>query len=318
MSIPPRSVRSVVRTAALVGLAALALIGAASATTAQTELTMVVRVLRESRDFRARARAALALGGSNDRSATPHLIQALSDENPGVRAAAATALGRIADPAALPALRAARTDRARIVREELDRAIGRIESARPSTPEPPPRPAVPLPRSAAGTVLPNIVVVPPARDIHWPQVRQVVVLGSLENRSGFTEPSLMQVLDREVMRHLLVLRGVAVLRDGQVSPAAEREIQRRRLPKLRLEGSLNRVDRQLAARDLSVRCEVALMLLDDGRNMRGVLNGAATGRDALRGPREQQERALAEQALAGAIRSAMSGAARAIASAGRR
>jgi hypothetical protein len=316
MSISPRQAAHVARNALLVGLAIVALGLAASATDAQTDHGMVVRVLRESRDFRARVRAALALGGSNDRTATPHLVQALSDENPAVRAAAATSLGRLADPASLPALRTARGDSARIVRDEADRAIRRIESAGPPA-QPPAAPSpMPLPRSATG-VLPNIVVVPPARDIHWPQVRHVVVLGSLENRSAFAEPSLAQVLEREVMRHLIVLRGVAVLRDGQISPSAAQEIQRRRLPKLRLEGSLNRVDRQAQPQQVSVRCEVSLMLLDDGRNLRGVLNGAATGQAERRGAREQQERDLAEQALAGAIRSAMSGAARAIASAGR-
>lgn len=303
------------RNAALVGLAVAGLALVAAPLTAQTEHTTVVRVLLEGRDFRARARAALALGASSDRSATPHLVRALSDANPAVRAAAATALGRLGDPASSAALRAARQDSARIVRDEADRALRRVELAAAPVAVPT---AVPTPLGrGTGAVLPNVVVVPEARDIHWPQVRYVVVLGSLENRSTFAHPSLAQVLEREVMRNLAVLRGVAVLRDGPLSPDAAREIERRRLPSLRLEGSLVRVDRSAEPRQVSVRCEVSLMLMDDGRNLRGTLNGAATGAQERRGAREQQEREVAEQAIAGAIRSAMSGAARAIASAGR-
>jgi hypothetical protein len=68
-----------------------------------------------------------------------------------------------------------------------------------------------------------------------------------------------------------------------------------------------------------VRCEVSILLMDEpGRNLRGMLHGAATGSETRRGLREEQERALAAQALSGAVRSAMSGAASAIASAGRR
>ena len=57
---------------------------------------------------------------------------------------------------------------------------------------------------------------------------------------------------------------------------------------------------------------------DNIRAIRGVLSGAATGRSERRGRRDRQEASLAQQALTGAVRSAMSGAARAIASAGRR
>ena len=54
---------------------------------AQTDHSTVLRVLRTGRDFRARARAAIALGSSNDPSVAPALIQALSDPSPAVRAA---------------------------------------------------------------------------------------------------------------------------------------------------------------------------------------------------------------------------------------
>jgi hypothetical protein len=56
------------------------------------------------------------------------------------------------------------------------------------------------------------------------------------------------------------------------------------------------------------------MLMDDpGHNLRAALNGAATGSErATPAARAAQETRLAEQALAGAVRSAMAGAGRAI------
>lgn len=308
---PGRTLRTL-RTLGLV-VAALGVIALASSTFAQSDHSTVVRVLRDSSDFRARVRAALALGASGDRAVATHLVAALSDESPAVRAAAATALGRLGDRSALDPLRRASRDGASIVRTEAERAIARIEASAPIAPTAPPRS---LTRTASGAVMPSFAVVPRASDINWGTVRYVVVVGDLQNRSTFRDGSLDQVLDREVMRNLIVLRGVGVLREDQLSSDSEQQIRRRRLPKLRLEGSLNRVERRSQSRQVSVRCEVSLMLLEEpGRNIRSVLNGAATGVSPQRGTRADQERQLAEQALSGAVRSAMSGAARAIASA---
>lgn len=313
MSIRRRPALSTVSTLASVCALALAIVVSSSSDTgAQSDRTMVVRVLRESSDFRARVRAALALGSSNDRSMTPHLVAALSDQSAAVRAAACTSLGRLGDRSALPPLQGRLTDASPVVRVEAQRAIRRIDASAPV--QAPSAPARVLARTA-GNVLPSISVVPRARDIYWPTVRHVVVLGSLENRSGFATDELDHVLEREVMRNLIVLRGVAAIPADQLSAESEREIRRRRLPKLRLEGSLNRVERRTQSRQISVRCEVAIMLMDDpGRNLRSVLNGAATGSQPQRGgQRDAQERQLAEQALSSAVRSAMSGVARAIA-----
>ena len=83
-----RRVRRAVVALAVVAVAtALAPIG-----WAQSDHSTVIRVLRSSRDFRARTRAALALGSSNDRTVVPQLIGALRDDHPAVRAAAATGL----------------------------------------------------------------------------------------------------------------------------------------------------------------------------------------------------------------------------------
>ncbi len=149
----------------------------------------------------------------------------------------------------------------------------------------------------------------------WRRVRYVVVLGALQNRSGFETDRLAHMFSSEVQRHLIVLRGIATLQDGISYPVAEREIARRRLPRIRLEGSINRVQRQVRGRDVQVRCEVSLMVLDEpSRAIRAALNGAATGSERASRARGEQDVRLADQALQGAVRSAMSGAAQAIAS----
>lgn len=296
--------------------AALYVSSVVSPGTAQTDYSTAVRVLREGRDFRARARACLALANSNDPSLVPHLVAALSDSSPAVRAAAAAGLGRLGDASVLGALRRAAADEASVVRLEAERAIQRIEAN--ATIAIPSGPRGAFVRTETRPGLPAASVVPQARAINWPVVRYVVVVGSLENRSAYRHHSLDRVLAREVMRNLVGLRGVAVMREGEEPEDAAREIRRRRLPKLRLEGSLNRVDRRGVSRQLSVRCEVSLMLLEEpGRSIRGVLTGVATGTSPERGARDEQERYLAEQALAGAVRTAMSGAAQAIARVGR-
>lgn len=292
-------------------LAIALVIGAGALTIEAQDRSTVVRVLRESRDFRARVRAAMALGSSADPDMAPPLVGALSDAEPAVRAAAAQGLGRLGNVDAIPALRRALADRSREVRDAAQGSIRSLTALAPTPPAAAPPTADPL-RS-----MPSVEVAPRQRDVDWRTVRYVVVLGAMQNRSGFAADRLSSMLQAEVHRHLVVLRGVATIPDAP-HPDADREIARRRLPRMRLEGSLARVQRQVAGRELSVRCEVSLMLMDDpGRNLRAALNGAATGMEPAGRVRSTQEVRLAEQALAGAVRSAMSGAARAITSTAR-
>lgn len=291
-------------------LAIALVIGAGALTIQAQDRSTVVRVLRESRDFRARVRAAMALGSSADPRMAPPLVGALSDAEPAVRAAAAQGLGRLGNVDALPPLRRALADRSREVRDAAQASIRSLTALAPTPPAAAPPTHDPL-------RMPSVEVAPRQRDVDWGTVRYVVVLGAMQNRSGFAADRLSSMLQAEVHRHLVVLRGVATIPDAP-HPEADREIARRRLPRMRLEGSLARVQRQVAGRELSVRCEVSLMLMDDpGRNIRAALNGAATGMEPAGRVRSTQEVRLAEQALAGAVRSAMSGAARAITSTAR-
>lgn len=249
----------------------------------------VVRVLQESRDFRARARAALALGGSADPTMAAPLATALRDENPAVRAAAAEGLARIGGVTQLGALRSLTRDPERQVRDAAARAVTAIE-ARVHTPAPAPRGAAPPPTSSSP--LPSVPVAPAAvpsvPPIHWAGTRYVVVLGTMANRSGYAHAPLATVLRSEVVRSLAGVRGVGIL-GAAPSSTEEQEISRRRIRRFRLDGSISTV-RPQPGHDVSVRCEVSLMLLDDpGANLRAALNGGRHGHRA----RPRRDRATA-------------------------
>lgn len=302
---------------ALAALLAGVLCALGAHSSAQSQLSdrsAVVRVLQESRDFRARARAALALGASGDPTMAAPLARALNDENAAVRAAAAEGLGRVGGATQLGALRGLSRDPERHVRDAAARAVAAIEQRIASGTPRPPTPAASTTAAAAlapAVALPAEPVIPA---IQWDRTRYVVVLGSMENRSGFAHPPLAQVLRNEVVRSLAGVYGVAIMRDA-VDAASEREIARRHIRRYRLDGSI-RTMRAEPGRDVRVRCEVSLMLMDDpGRNLRAALNGSATGTEPVRAGsfRTQQERRLAEQALQGAVRSAMNGASAALA-----
>lgn len=277
------------RVAVALGLALAVFGGGAPVAEAQVSAT-AVRLLREGRDFRVRVRAALALGESGDGRAVRPLLRALGDPHPAVRAASAQALGRLGRTAALPSLRRLRrADREDAVRRAAARSIRRIVAARDSTPTP----------------------------TRWGGVRVVVVLGPMHNRSTFPHGSLETVLARAVRTELEGLRGVLVL-DEPPGPGAAREIQRRRLTVLRVEGSVTDVDRRAGGEGLVVRCHVSVLVMDDrGRAIRGELSGSARGTGAERGRREVQERHLARRAVEGAVESAMTGAGALLASARR-
>ncbi len=317
-------------------LAALLIVGAsglgAGRTAAQDHRT-IVTILRESRDFRARARAAIALGATADPSVVTPLSGALSDREPAVRAAAASGLGRLGRPDAERSLREALRDSSSEVRDAAARALREIAAHVPSAAPPeavatppatPVRPAGTPPATPAGTppvtptATPAVPPVPP-RPIDWRRARQAVVVGTIANRSGFGADRLAQLVGQEVRRHLGALSSVALLEDGPLDPGTEAQLSRRRLPRLRLEASLARVSRDVRGADVQVRCEVTVMVLaEPGRTIRASLTGAATAAAPVAAQRDVQEQRLAERALEGAMQSAMSGAARAIAGAAAR
>jgi hypothetical protein len=283
---------------ALAGLfSAFAAVGGAQ------DRSAVIRVLDDSGgDFRVRVQAAFAAGNSRDPAFEAPLARALHDPNPAVRAAAATSLGRLGQTSAIPALQGARHDSSAAVRMQAEHSLELLEQA--SGPAIVPNTALAANGSGHG-FLPTIAVVPTEGTVAWPSVRWVVVLGVMANRSGFAGDDLANRLRAEVENNLRRVRGVAIV--AEADPRVRQEVQQRHIPSLRLEGSLARVERRVQPTELAVRCEVSLVLLDEpARNMRGALNGAATGIDAIRGPRAEQERRLAEQALSGAVHSAIS------------
>jgi hypothetical protein len=278
----------VARWAAVLSATAVALGAVVPASHAQ-QRTTIVRVLRESSDFRARVRAAMALGASADPAMATVLAGALRDPEPAVRVAAAEGLARLGNSDALLALRDALSDPSREVREAAERAI-RALSRPPLPPDGPPD-------RTAGAPAGPIESPGPANErplseggVDWRGVRYAVVVGSMQNRSGFAAESLGRLLWGEVVRHLSAFRGVAVLTEPP-TPEVDREIQRRGIARMRIEGTITRIQRDARGRELSVRCEVALVLMDEpGRNLRAALNGAATGSERL-GRRAQACRA---------------------------
>ncbi|MBK8171743.1 MAG: HEAT repeat domain-containing protein [Sandaracinaceae bacterium] len=272
----------------------------------------MVRLLNSNSDFRLRVQAAFAISAVHDESMVQPLVRALRDPNPAVRAAAATSLGRLGFPSALSALRAANRDASAAVRMQVERSIRAITTATPGQMQMGP------PQVVSARIVPDPLTMMPAATptIVWSQVRYVVLLGDMQNRSGYDGDALAVQLRSEVEQNLRRVTNIVAL--NAVDSNAEREIRRRRIARFRLDGSLARVERNVISRELAVRCEVRLMLLDDpSRNMRGALNGAATGVDLLSGARLQQERRLARQALAGAVHSALSAAPQAFARATR-
>lgn len=278
----------------------------------------MIRTLHEASDFRVRVQIAFAMGNTEDPVFRPHLERVLRDRNPAIRAAAATALGRLGDRRALTALRRAVRDDSASVRMQAQRAVERLsEAPAPSTPAVA-RSTGAAAGASAGGIYPTVTVVPEARTVQWQRVRYAVVLGSMNHRTRHPSANnLVSKMRDEVMRSLIVLRGVAVFPDEEaIDVNAVREMRRRRIPKMQLDGNLVRVDAQRGQSELSVRCEVNLTLVEEG-NLRGMLSGAATGSEPPRRDAAQAQR-LAEQALSAAVRSAMSDAPNALARATRR
>src|SRR6185369_3046766 len=137
------------------------------------------------------------------------------------------------------ALERATHDSSASVRDAATRALRSLTATAPA-PAPAPAP-IPAPPSGAGHV-------------DWPHTSYVVFVGALSDRSDFAHARLVTVLSQEVRRALGGVHGVVVLGATDTRTEADREASARHLPEFRIEGSISRVHRETAGRDLSVRC----------------------------------------------------------------
>jgi hypothetical protein len=303
---PTRKMRDSLLRSSFATLAVAAIMLAAVPGGAQDRSTLI-RALQND-DFRVRIQAAFAMGSTGDRALRPHLERTLQrDRNPAVRAAAATGLGRLGDPGAVAALRAASRDGSSAVRAQAARSIELIRVPRDTTSRV--RRVATAPRAPNGSFMPTVTTIPTEGEVAWPRVRYVVVIGDVRDQSGFRRPVLMDHLRGEVTHQLRLVRNIALfMGTSSVDGRAQQEIRRRSLPQLRVDANLAKVESRMGASDVAVRCEVSLMVLDEpGRNLRGMLRGAATGM-APRASRHDQVDQLARQAVSAAVRSAMSSA----------
>ena len=258
--------------------------------------TVLVRLLEDAHSFRVRARAALALGSSDhgaDDATVTALEGALRDPHAAVREAAAATLGRVGSRRSVAALRRASSDAAAPVSAQAKNALREIAA-----------------RETLTAASPRVVVAPiePTAPAHvqLDRVRYVLVIGEMRNRAAHGGRELETVLAARVLDELRQLPYVAVLTLAQMTEQLSDEIQRRKLPAFRIDGTIGSVETTQVQDEQRMRCEVSLLVMDEpDRTLRSMLKGAATGSEQLRGAREAQLRTLAHKALKGAVRSAL-------------
>jgi hypothetical protein len=233
--------------------------------------------ITSSDDFRLRVSAALILGRNHADGARPLLEQALSDAHPAVRTAAAAALGALGDPAAIPA---------------LDRAAGTELSA-----------SVKMQMRASATLLRRVPVGA------WQNARYVIELGDMKNRTGIRGEQPSGILRNSTRTYATNLPG-AVVTEG-VDPGARQEAANRHLHVLALDGTVQRLTQGQRDTQLSIAAQVEFSLRRvPEQSLKGTLSGTATSigsTSALASP--QLVVALQDQAIDGAVASAMRGAA---------
>lgn len=233
-------------------------------------------------DFRVRVRAALILGKSHDPGARAFLEAALSDSHPAVRTAAAAALAAYGDAGAIPALQRHAGDASSSVKAQIQAAIAALQ------------------KGSAGT---------------WQNTRVVVQLGDMKNRTGIRGEQPSGVLRSATRTHAAALPG-AIVTDGTDSQLLL-EAANRHVPVVALDGLLQKLTQGQRDTELRIVAQVEFsMRRMPEQSLKGVLSGAATSigsTSALSNPSLVAQ--LENQAIDGAVESALRGAAQGFAQA---
>ena len=240
-----------------------------------------LRDLTGSSDFRVRVSAALYLGRTHPVGAREALEHALADAHPAVRAAAAAALGSLGDPAAIVALaRRASTEPSESVKAQLQSSIDQLRR--------------------------GVAADQPSGDPHklGPNVRYVVRLGSMRNPSGVRGEDLRRVLQSAARSRARGLRGTAIVDPDAALLAQATE---RHLPVLTLDGSVMQVIESRVEGSTQVQARVEFAVRRE-QTLKGTLSGAATTFGSGQVISDQGRRQLQDDAVDGAVQSALRGA----------
>lgn len=243
----------------------------------------LVRDLATGTDFRVRVEAALSLGRTHSAAAVAPLVGALDDPHPAVRAAAAAALGALGRREAGDALRAHLSrEPAPSVQSQLRAALERLTASDEEA-------------SASATA---------ARSR---SARYLVKVGQLRNLSSTRGQQVAEVFRGATRARAAELPGVELLGEG-VEGASE--AQRRKLPLLVLDGVVNRLAPGARGERLTVSAQVEYTFRKVPEHaLRGTISGAAQAEGGAAPPLVKDKMAeLEQQALCGAVESAMRGA----------
>ncbi|HEY3817518.1 MAG TPA: HEAT repeat domain-containing protein [Polyangiaceae bacterium] len=240
-----------------------------------------LRDLTDSNDFRVRVSAALFLGRTHPAGAREALEHALSDAHPAVRVAAATALGTLGDAAAIGALaRRESAETSASVKAQLKSSIDQLRR--------------------------GITADQPSSDPHKlaPNVRYVVRLGAMRNPSGVRGDDLRRVLQSAARSRARALHGTAIV-DADAALLAQ--AAERHLPILTLDGSVMQVTEARVEGSVQVQARVEFAVRRE-QTLKGTLSGAATTFGSGQVISDQGRRQLQDDAVDGAVQSALRGA----------
>jgi hypothetical protein len=237
--------------------------------------------LTDSNDFRVRVSAALYLGRTRPVGAREALEHALADAHPAVRVAAAAALGALGDAAAIGALaRRDTTEASASVKAQLQSSIDQLRR--------------------------GVTADQPSADPHKlaPNVRYVVRLGAMRNPSGVRGEDLRRVLQSAARSRARALHGTAIV-DADAALLAQ--ATERHLPILTLDGSVMQVTEARVEGSVQVQARVEFAVRRE-QTLKGTLSGAATTFGSGQIISDQGRRQLQDDAVDGAVQSALRGA----------
>lgn len=258
---------------------------------------LLIRMLTTSPEFRVRTQAALSLGRTDGGAdVVAALVRALADSNAAVRAAAATALGTVGDASSLAALRRAQQDSDSGVRRAATGSISSVES-----------------RSGGGATAASTattaaaVATTSSSGTESTGATYYVGIGATASRAPRIGSDLLQHARTVIVSQVRNVGGTEIAPDNESTDAAASVIRRRRLSGVYLECSIVSADATASGTRVAVSIIVGTY---PGRDMRAILNGAATVPGAS-GPEADR------MAVEGAIRGALRNLPQAMASAGR-
>jgi HEAT repeats len=243
---------------------------------ANSQVEKLTAMLLDSRNHRVRAEAAYSLGKFPGEETNDALLNAMMDDNEGVRVAALSSLAKVGNAETIAVLRSTR-DKNHVVRDQLHRTVVLLEERYPHARQP----------------------------VDWKQVTGAIEIGALKDNTNSNDQRRMLGLRKYLTRHIRLQLGLAVAPPPEGLDKIKRVLKKNKIKPIFITVTLTSLEKSRSGGDVVWEARISTTVLNyPQKAIRAMIGNRAAIRRPLKLYRSNHDLSMQNRAIEEASRAA--------------